>query len=387
MRLWMILPVVVVMIGCADDPMVNPIETIHPEVRNVRVKRISDMGRFIRAVKLETTEASLLGNIETVKVDARNGDLIVADLKASKGVYRFGPQGRFLTQYGRSGSGPGEYDSLLDFTVRHDGSVVLLTSYKLIAFNAEGQFLRERQLDITGLRLTRYQNHLMVYGLKRRGPSQVVWAFDSHLDPVRRFHGEDPHIRQLMFMPREVMASSETRFFVGEPFQGALTVYESGLMKGRKYVLPKQGNEAALAAAWQKYDPNNDASAQRVAALVHRIENLHAVGGWLHFTELAQGGRIFRTHLFNPEQQVIYRYGPARLLKPGPNSPDLGLDAIAGSDAQGLIGVLYNPETFARYKHQYPALREVTFADTDNPLLLFFQYHTPNAHIDEEVSP
>lgn len=387
MRLGMLLFIAALLLGCAESPIESRIDTIRPEINKVQVQRIADMGRFVRAVKLEATDTSLLGNIETVKVDARTGDLVVADLKASKAIYRFDAQGRYLCGYGRPGAGPGEYDAPLDFTILDDGTVVLLTSYKLLAFDPSGAFQRETRLKITGLRVTHFQNQLLVYGLKPQGSAQVLWLYDQNLKGAGSLHVEDPHLRQLMFMPREIMTANGKNLFVGEPFQGAFSIYEPGLSRGRKCLLPSENDATALASAWQGFDPRNDASAQRIGKQIHRLENLHTFAGMLHFTEIARGGEIFRTNVYDPEQNILYRFGPAKLIMPGPNTIDLGLDAIVGSDAQGIIGVLYDPEKFERYKHSYPALQQHSFADTDNPLLLFFQYHLPHSMQSKEVSP
>ncbi len=65
-------------------------------VVNQQATSLDQLGYYARAVALESHEDALLGSISDVKVDAATGDLLVADFKISKQVYRFNAEGRYL---------------------------------------------------------------------------------------------------------------------------------------------------------------------------------------------------------------------------------------------------------------------------------------------------
>jgi hypothetical protein len=77
----------------------------------------------------------------------RQGRLYVLDFAGTR-VIVFGPDGRFLHALGRKGSGPGEFNFPLAYTVAEDGttSVFDVSKRRLVRFAADGSVLEEEQL-------------------------------------------------------------------------------------------------------------------------------------------------------------------------------------------------------------------------------------------------
>ena len=270
---------------------------------------------------------------------------------------------------------PGEYETLVDFAVTDEGTTVLLTTFKLIAFAPNGKLLREAPLGITGFRICAWGDRLVVYGMKAPPRSDwVVWVYNESLKQENAFHPPDARMGDLLYLPREITATDSSRLYVSEPYDLSLTVYKKGVGATARYRLPNDNHK--LDSTWRNFI-RTDANVQKIGMGLHRIENLHAFNGWLHFQELGQGGGIFRVNLLDPERHVIYRFQGARPVLAGPTAAYLSMDAIAGHFQKGIIGVLYDPEKFDRHKHRYPLMAHLNFKDTDNPLLLFFEYHKP----------
>ena len=372
----LILGTLLLITGCAGDRFRQPLPApIQPEIKIIQAGDLADLGHFSRAVSLETHEQSLLGNIESVKLDRRNGDILAADLRASKSLYRFDAEGRFKARYGRPGQGPGEYETLVDFAVMDDGTTVLLTTFKLIAFYPDGRLLREAPLGITGFRLNAWGETLVVYGMKAPPRTDwVLWCYDRSLQPGSSFHSPDPKLAKLLYLPRELMASDGDRLYVGEPYDLAFSVYTKDYDSTVRFRLPNNNQE--LDPVWKNFT-RTDANIEKIGQGLHRIENMHAFDGWLHFQELGDGGRIARVNLLDPERNVLYRFQGARPMLAPPSANYLSMDAIAGHFDKGVIGVLYDPGKWHRYRQRYPQFADITFQDTDNPLLLFFEYRKP----------
>jgi hypothetical protein len=93
----------------------------------------------------ETSEQTTFGQIALIRATP-DGGVIVYDVKALQGLVlrQFSPDGRFIRNIGRAGSGPGEYeDELLTLTVRPTGSVLLFQFLrgKVSTFSPDGRYL------------------------------------------------------------------------------------------------------------------------------------------------------------------------------------------------------------------------------------------------------
>jgi hypothetical protein len=94
---------------------------------------ISKIGGIERAIKLETTEDSVIGNIDKLII-GKNSEIFIGDYFSSKKIFRFTRDGKFMNFYGRIGQGPGEYVQIMGFTIDAADNIILLTPHKLIKF-------------------------------------------------------------------------------------------------------------------------------------------------------------------------------------------------------------------------------------------------------------
>ncbi|NRF38558.1 6-bladed beta-propeller [Pedobacter foliorum] len=97
-------------------------------------------------IELETTEESLIGNVEQVFLDS--GFLFIFDRK-NNAILKFDEKGHFLKTIGKKGQGPSEYISLSDATLNKDKHVLSaldLDGRKLITYDYDGNVVGRQQL-------------------------------------------------------------------------------------------------------------------------------------------------------------------------------------------------------------------------------------------------
>lgn len=107
-------------------------------------------------VRLETNKKSLIEYIE--KVIVYNKNIYILDA-ISGFLLKFDSKGRFVTQIGEKGKGPGEYTSPLDFEIDEE-KILLLDdlSGKIKYYDLSGDFLKEVSLTFRMNNFTKYNN-------------------------------------------------------------------------------------------------------------------------------------------------------------------------------------------------------------------------------------
>ena len=95
-------------------------------------------------IPLETTEESLIGEIEKVKL--QDSCFFVED-NTQKAILIFDWKGKYLNKISRLGRGPGEYTNILDFDV-YDGFVYIFSgSGYVLRYNTSGKFIDQMEVD------------------------------------------------------------------------------------------------------------------------------------------------------------------------------------------------------------------------------------------------
>ncbi|MBY5960230.1 6-bladed beta-propeller [Membranicola marinus] len=89
---------------------------------------------------LKLDDAWPIGNIE--KLLQHNGKYVVLD-KGSVSICLYSSNGDLIHRINKIGKGPGEYISIIDFTLNEDHQIVALTSGKLIFYDFSGNLIRE----------------------------------------------------------------------------------------------------------------------------------------------------------------------------------------------------------------------------------------------------
>jgi len=116
---------------------------------NNKINSLIEGVKNIKIIKLETSEKSIIGNIDKIVCDVY-GNFYVGDFGIRKKVLKFDKNGNFLMFFGEEGQGPGEFSEMIDFDVDNEGGVIILTPYKLIKFSGMGKRIREKRIFFSG---------------------------------------------------------------------------------------------------------------------------------------------------------------------------------------------------------------------------------------------
>lgn len=123
--------------------------------------QMSSILEIIRVVPLESSEVSLLGEIE--KIIKRDGLIYIKS--RNRPLMLFDGMGRFLHEIGKIGPGPEDYSMLVDFDVKNNCTYVL-TVGKIQVYNQTGMWVKTIPVDwnASGMRLTDDKILLSVLG-------------------------------------------------------------------------------------------------------------------------------------------------------------------------------------------------------------------------------
>jgi hypothetical protein len=116
-------------------------------LKQIKIKKLSEIIEKYHFIKLETTKESLLGEIKKIMTFEEN--VFILEARSSNGIKVFNNKGKYLYKIGREGSGPGEFVRLKGFTINESNrQLILLDSEgkKLLYFSIEGKLLKEKHL-------------------------------------------------------------------------------------------------------------------------------------------------------------------------------------------------------------------------------------------------
>ncbi len=105
--------------------------------------KISEFFALKGRIDLETTQESVIGNIEKVILLPEEDRVVVLDGKRPRKVLLFDYKGKFLRQVGSPGEGPGEYYEPNDICYAGKEIVVYSKSMKLLYFTPDGDYIDE----------------------------------------------------------------------------------------------------------------------------------------------------------------------------------------------------------------------------------------------------
>lgn len=102
-----------------------------------------DLFQKIELIPLESNESSLIGSINKVQIT----DTFVYVLDRIQNIILvFDNDGKFNKKFSKIGKGPGEYVNLMDFHIYKDGSIEILTNYKLILYDKNYNLVNQVEL-------------------------------------------------------------------------------------------------------------------------------------------------------------------------------------------------------------------------------------------------
>ena len=88
----------------------------------------------IELIQLETTDSSLIGNIK--KIELLDSSIYILD-GTQRCILVFDNYGNFKKKLSKIGKGPGEYVNIGDFNVEKDGTIEVLSNYKIIIYDKD----------------------------------------------------------------------------------------------------------------------------------------------------------------------------------------------------------------------------------------------------------
>ena len=371
-RFFLSLCLIFCLCNCRDtQPVVRLPSTEVQVVRNT-THDLAALGRYVRAVKLETSQDSLLGVISAVKLDAVTGDILVGDYRVNKTVLRFSKDGAFKGRIGGKGQGPGEYHEIQGFTPTPDGGVVILGATDLLRYDAAGKMTDKTSLRMAANWVEAHGEYLYVRAI--RGPqagNHAVVVFDKDLEEVTKFHPRDKLLDDMAYIPLNPLARMGDRIFASEVYDFQATAYDLQGKPLTTWRFPNANDQL------KKYLKNPRKMKQEdmkgYFGGMHRARSIYAVNSRLYMLEVKAGERIMRSSILNPDTNVFTIYENLKLANPDPSEDYLTMSALVGSYDKGLIGYVEDPERLQTHRDKHPVLADVAFEATENPVILFFE--------------
>ena len=139
--------------SCSSNNKEDEFLTIPVDVSQNSSLSLSDIAENVRAIELEETDQSLIGNWEVGKYRFVISDdyiLFFSDGISSDQLLLFDNNGKFLHKIGSLGQGPGEYDNIMDVAADFINEIIFVgTISKIICYDFKGNFIKESKFFFT----------------------------------------------------------------------------------------------------------------------------------------------------------------------------------------------------------------------------------------------
>jgi hypothetical protein len=226
-----------ILAGCSGSPVsvsTNSITVdIKPQLENPVTLNAVDIISEMRYVALETTDSSLLGNIEFYAIIRQNEHFFI---QYDQGLYIFDDKGQYIRQIGRQGQGPEEYVRLFNFDV--DNDFIYLydgARQRMLVYSYDNKYLRTVNVRSDSISVTRikklpdgflcYQEPALLYN-KYRKPVPDLILFDENGNIKKILHYRTLNIDSLfpyMFgPPSPTFKKHNDKLFIYLPLQDTI---------------------------------------------------------------------------------------------------------------------------------------------------------------------
>lgn len=224
---------------------------------------------------IDTEDEEMLGvgltDIESFDVDAGGHIYIIQWLSQANHVFKFGPDGRFLISFVRSGHGPGEltFGGLVLVNPRGEIMVKDPSLAEFLIYDRDGNFLREKQLGKNfSLRPLNNGSYFITWQIGDRNPEfylNYVGICDANFEEKKDLdvlQWANPSVaRYEVNGNRMIHGNTFDKIYVGHSKRGyELHVYDSGgnlLRKIRKDYKPVKVSEEYKQAFFDRYPANH----------------------------------------------------------------------------------------------------------------------------------
>lgn len=122
----------------------------------------SDVFDTVYAVRLETTDSSLVGSVS--KLEINSDTIYVLDRYKTRSLKRFSSDGQFIDMIGHCGNGPGEYVEPTDFCVT-EKEILLYDQFmhKIFFYGKDGRSIGEKEVPFMGLQFYKFTDNKILF--------------------------------------------------------------------------------------------------------------------------------------------------------------------------------------------------------------------------------
>jgi len=335
-----------------------------------KTKNILDIGKIKKAVKLETKDKSIIGNIDKVICD-KNEDFYIADYYSSKKVFRFDKKGNFIRSYGKIGQGPGEYNSIKGFALDSESNIFLLANYKLIKFDKNGKLLKEIRIKYHSGYITIVNDLIYIFILGYRDVpknKKQILILNSNLKKVGEMLTYDTRLEKYSYIPRKMFAKDKDSLYFIDVYDFKLNIFNQ---KSKEMSCLKIPNEnKSLDNIWGN-KRFNEKDRTEIKNRIHRFASIFNFNNNLLLYEFYRPKEIFDFWLLNLKRKkaIIFPYSDMELYM------KQLFFSISGSYDKGVILVINGIEELNKYKEYFPVLKNIEFRTEDNPILALFEFN------------
>jgi hypothetical protein len=178
---YVLLALIVMLCGCKENHSFSNQSIACSKPQKEHRQKISEMLKYFRVIRLETTDQSLIGgHIGKIK-KISDGYFISSDRKE---LLLFNSDGTFKQKIGQTGSGPGEYSSLSDYDVFKNGNIVILDVNKLIMYDREGVYIKTIPLNFIAFNIKTVGDDIML--LYSSGENYMIHEADLSGKIIKR---------------------------------------------------------------------------------------------------------------------------------------------------------------------------------------------------------
>ena len=337
-----------------------------------KTKNILDIGRIKKAVKLETNDNSLIGNIDKIICD-KNEDFYIADYYSSKKVFRFDKKGNFIRSYGKIGQGPGEYNSIRGFALDSESNIFLLANYKLIKFDKNGKLLKEIRIKYHSGYITIVNDLIYIFILGYRDVpknKKQILILNSNLKKVGEIGTYDTRLEKYLFIPIKIFAKNQDNLYFIDIYDFKLNIFNQKSKEMSSLRIPNENK--SLDNIWEKNQRYlSEKDMDKVKNKTHRFEKIFSFNDNLLLTEYCKYKKIFDFWLLNlkTKKAIIFPYfDKEKYIRKL-------LFGVRGSNGKEVISVVDDIDTFNKYKKDFPVLNDIEFSIEDNPILALFEFN------------
>jgi len=109
---------------------------------------LSEIAKQVKYIKLETNEKCVIAWIKKLLIDGENV-FIASHQGVVSRLFLFSSDGKFINEIGSPGRGPGEFSTVLDFTLNKVKRIIYIldTSGKIFLYDYSGKYLNTLKLD------------------------------------------------------------------------------------------------------------------------------------------------------------------------------------------------------------------------------------------------